>query len=79
MAIEEGVECPSCRRAVVPRLWLTGERNPVAYRKAQHLCPYCGVIMYETGGGVNWAAVTILLIVFGACALVILAAFLSRR
>lgn len=79
MAIEEGVQCPQCKRAVVPRLLLTNERNPVAYRKAQHICPYCGVTMYESGGGMNWTAVVILLLVFGACALVILAAFMSRR
>jgi DNA-directed RNA polymerase subunit RPC12/RpoP len=79
MAIEEGIECPACSRAVAPRLLFTGERNPLAYRKAQHICPYCGVIMYETGGGVNWAAVFILLLVFGACALVILRLVMSRR
>lgn len=79
MAIEEGVQCPECRRAVVPRLWFTGERNPIAYRKAQHICPYCGVVMYQTGGGVNWPAVAILLVVFGACALAILFAVMSRR
>lgn len=79
MAIEEGVECPECNRAVVPRLLITREHNPVAYRKAQHICPYCGVTMYVTGGGVNWTAVIILLLVFGACALVLLAAFTSRR
>lgn len=79
MAIEEGVKCPNCGRAVVPRLWITGERNPVAYRKARHLCPYCGVTMYETGGGANWTAVAILLLVFGTCALVILITVTSRR
>lgn len=79
MAIEEGVQCPECRRAVVPRLWFTGERNPIANRKVQHICPYCGVVMYETGGGVNMMAVTILLIVFAACGLVLLAAVMFRR
>lgn len=79
MAIEEGVKCPNCGHAVVPRLWLTGERNPIAYWKTRHLCPYCGAVMYERGGGVNWTAVTLLLIVFGACALVLLMLVLSRR
>jgi predicted RNA-binding Zn-ribbon protein involved in translation (DUF1610 family) len=79
MAIEEGVRCPECGRTVFPRLLFKGERNPVAYRKAEHVCPYCGVVMYETGGGLNWWAVLILLIVFGACALVLVMTFMSRR
>jgi hypothetical protein len=78
MPIEEGVECPACKRAVTPRLWFTNERNPVAYRKAQHICLFCGVIMYETGGGVNRKAVILLLIVFGACALALLVTAISR-
>ncbi len=49
MAVEEGIECPHCGRAVVPRLWLTGG-DFLKYKTTQHLCPYCGVVMYETGG-----------------------------
>jgi ribosomal protein S27E len=79
MAIEGGVRCPECSRAVVPRLLFKGERNPIAYRKAEHICPYCGAIMYETGGGMNWWAVLILLIVFGACVLALVMTFMSRR
>lgn len=79
MAIEEEVRCPNCSRAVVPRLVFKGERNPIAYRKAEHVCPYCGVVMYETGGGVNWWAVAILMAVFGTCALVLVLTFMSRR
>lgn len=79
MAIEEGVRCPNCGRDVVPRLLLKGERNPIAYRKAEHICPYCGAVMYESGGGVNWWAVTILAVVFAACALALVMLFLSRR
>jgi DNA-directed RNA polymerase subunit RPC12/RpoP len=49
MAVEEGVECPNCKRVVMPRLWLTGS-DFLKYKTTQHLCPYCGVVMYETGG-----------------------------
>jgi hypothetical protein len=49
MAVEERVECPNCRRAVIPRLWLTGG-DFLTYKTTQHLCQYCGVVMYETGG-----------------------------
>lgn len=79
MAIEEGLRCPECSRSVVPRLLFKGGRNPIAFRKAEHLCPYCGAVMYETGGGVNWWAVLVLLIVFAACALVLTMTFTSRR
>ena len=72
MSIEEGVKCPECGRAVVPRLLFTGGRSPITYRKAQHICPFCGVIMYKTGGGVNWTAVVILLTILGLCTLVLL-------
>jgi predicted RNA-binding Zn-ribbon protein involved in translation (DUF1610 family) len=79
MAIEEGIRCANCGRAVVPRLLFKGERNPITYRKAEHVCPFCGVVMYVTGGGVNWPAALILLAVFGACALVLVMTFMSRR
>lgn len=49
METEERVRCPHCSRAVVPRLWLTGG-DFLTYKTTQHLCPYCGVVMYETGG-----------------------------
>lgn len=49
MAIEESIKCPHCGRAVVPRLWLTGG-DFLTYKRTQHLCPFCGVVMYETGG-----------------------------
>lgn len=49
MTIEEPIQCPHCGRAVVPRLWLTGG-DFLTYMRTQHLCPYCGVVMYETGG-----------------------------
>jgi hypothetical protein len=49
MAEAERIECPNCRRGVEPRLWLTGG-DFLTYKTTQHLCPYCGVVMYETGG-----------------------------
>ena len=66
----EGIKCPGCSRNVVPRLhhyrpFLGSYR----YVKTQHLCPFCGVAMYETGGGVTtrskvmfWAFLTIALL-----------------
>jgi hypothetical protein len=50
MVIEKYIECPRCQRAVVPRLWFVGG-DFMSYMKTQHVCPFCGIVMYETGGG----------------------------
>jgi hypothetical protein len=50
------VLCNSCQKTSVPRLL---HRNPIfshllfirlRYSKTQHICPFCGTCMYETGG-----------------------------
>ena len=50
------VECSQCGQNCVPRLW---NYKPalsdfwiinLRYLKSQHLCPFCGVCMYESGG-----------------------------
>lgn len=46
------VTCRGCGRPVVPRLWHYGGGR-LTYMTTQHLCPFCGVVMYETGGGVR--------------------------
>lgn len=48
----ERIQCPKCARQVVPRLWHYGGGR-LMYMPTQHLCPFCGVVMYETGGGVR--------------------------
>lgn len=78
MAIEESVECPWCKRAVVPRLWFN-EKTLITYRKVQHICPFCGSVMYKTGGGVNWTATIILLITFSICALFLIVTLRLRH
>jgi hypothetical protein len=50
-----GIDCNNCGRNVVPRLWHY-ERpffEGAAYMRTQHICPFCGVCMYETGGELN--------------------------
>jgi len=49
MGAEELIQCQNCGRSVVPRLLLSGG-DFLTYMTTQHLCPYCGVVMYETGG-----------------------------
>lgn len=46
------VTCQGCGRSVVPRLWHYGG-GKFTYLTTQHMCPFCGVVMYETGGGVR--------------------------
>jgi ribosomal protein S27E len=48
---DERVSCPKCSKKSVPRLW---HRAAIFTKmKTDHLCPYCGVAMYTTGGGLS--------------------------
>lgn len=59
----EGVVCASCQREAVPRLWHYGG-GKFTYMTTQHMCPYCGVVMYETGGGVRRGCLQALVLSF---------------
>lgn len=48
---ENLVTCPSCGRGVIPRLW--HKRVAFSYMRTEHICPFCGVCMYQTGGQLN--------------------------
>jgi ribosomal protein S27E len=63
MAIEAQVECPNCRRSIVPQLWID-DTDGFTQPRVFHLCPFCGVVVHETGGRTRWDMV-IMLIVFG--------------
>lgn len=74
MKSSEGIVCPDCRREVVPRLWHYGG-GTVTYMTTQHMCPFCGVVMYETGGGIRKGchqAVVLFSLVFVALCLLLL-------
>lgn len=49
---DDRIACSSCGRRIVPRLWHYGGGR-FTYMKTQHLCPFCGTVLYETGGGVR--------------------------
>lgn len=49
---DERIACTACGRRIVPRLWHYGGGS-FTYMRTQHLCPFCGVVLYETGGGVR--------------------------
>jgi hypothetical protein len=64
MARDDLITCSGCGRQVVPRLWHYGG-GTFAYMRTQHLCPFCGAVMYETGGGVKWGCLApVLLLIF---------------
>jgi hypothetical protein len=45
------VHC-KCGANVIPRLWHR-YGNVFSYTLTEHICPICGVVMYETGGGIR--------------------------
>ncbi|ARU54357.1 hypothetical protein OLMES_0251 [Oleiphilus messinensis] len=63
------VVCEDCGKSCIPRLWnyspfLGGIYFiPVRHLKTQHLCAFCGICMYETGGEITFIAKLILLYV----------------
>lgn len=70
---DERIACTACGRRIVPRLWHYGGGS-FTYVKTQHMCPFCGVVLYETGGGVRRGCL-MALAVFGLL-FVTLAAFI---
>jgi hypothetical protein len=50
--IEDRMECPSCHRGVVPQLWVDS-RDRLEHPRVVHLCPFCGVTLRKSGGGIN--------------------------
>lgn len=55
------VQCDHCGKCSVPRLWSYRPFLsdifiiPMRYLRTQHICPFCGVCMYETGGELTLA------------------------
>ena len=45
------VSCKSCNNSVTPKLWHHNTRSKIKERLNEHICPVCGVTMYQTGGG----------------------------
>ena len=51
------VRCPNCQKNVVPNLnWYRPSPEILRKTATQHICPFCGVVMYERGGGANLLA-----------------------
>lgn len=50
--MEDKITCNYCHKSSTPRLWHI-KGNFFRRKKIQHICPFCGQTMYETGGGVG--------------------------
>lgn len=69
MTVEDRIECPRCGRAVVPHLHFY-DGSAVTFSRVQHICPFCGAVLFESGGGVRWGMVIPLLVTIGAGCLI---------
>jgi ribosomal protein S27E len=78
---ESRVACSGCGRSIVPRLWHYGGGR-LTYVKRQHLCPFCGAVLYESGGGLRLgckAALIVFSVLFVALFALIVAFRLARE
>ncbi|WP_139309808.1 hypothetical protein [Teredinibacter haidensis] len=56
--MDERIDCNSCGKKCTPRLWhLKG--GFFRRKRIQHLCPYCGAVMYQSGGGIGLGVIGI--------------------
>ncbi len=61
--MSDGIECRSCERNMIPQLYHYGG-SLFSYSKTQHLCPYCGAVQHNSGGGFKaWVKITVVIIV----------------
>jgi len=77
MSVQDRIECRNCGRAVVPQLWVDN-RNRLEHPRFVRLCPFCGAIASESGGGINRGKLALILLVFGLCLLFFLLLAIHR-
>ncbi|MET3139454.1 hypothetical protein AAKU61_003835 [Undibacterium sp. GrIS 1.2] len=68
------IECPHCHKQGTPNIWHYQPfmLRSFRYMKTQHICRFCGAVMYETGGQVRilgWVFLAFLAYLFGRLAL----------
>lgn len=63
------IECSHCHRQCIPKLWhYRPAFGGLRYMATQHICPFCGGVMYQTGGQLNffgWIAAIFFGAIFG--------------
>lgn len=60
MPVEDSIQCVNCGRAVVPQI-LVDTRNKMHHPIVMHLCPFCGVVLRESGGQIDRGILAILI------------------
>lgn len=78
---EDRLTCAACGRRIVPRLWHYGG-GLITYMKVQHMCPFCGIVLYETGGGIRRGcllALAVFCLLFVTLSLFIISIQLAHR
>ena len=68
------VKCTGCSNEITPRLWHQHVGSWIFERKSEHICPVCGITMYETGGGfsvlgyiaMSFALLLLVLVIFNS-------------
>lgn len=71
MSIEDRIECHSCRRAVVPQLWIDA-RDRLSHPTVRHLCPLCGATLRVSGGGIDRGMLALVIGSFGLILLMLI-------
>lgn len=77
MVTEDRIQCPNCRHAVVPQLWVD-TRNGLEHPRVIHLCPFCGITLKETGGGMNRQMLALIIGSIFLCVLIFVFIMASR-
>lgn len=78
MVTEDRIQCPNCGRAVVPQLWVDS-RNRLERPRVRHLCPFCGDLLRESGGGMDRGMLALIIGSFCLCVLIFALLLLKSR
>jgi hypothetical protein len=62
----------------VPQLWVD-TRNRMEHPRVVHLCPLCGATVRQSGGGLNWGTMGILIGSICVSALILIIVLMERR
>lgn len=52
---EEQIRCPQCGRHITPHL--SHVSKTLSHPLIRHICPFCGAVINESGGGPRWGCI----------------------